>query len=106
DLLGFQVRELEQAKLQPGEDAHLEEERRILSNLEKIRAAATSAFDELYEDEGAAISRVAAAARQLEELRRYDAGITPQLEPLAAARATLEDIAAFLRDYVGNLEAN
>ena len=72
DLLGFQVRELEQAKLQPGEDAHLEEERRILSNLEKIRAAASSAFEELYEDEGAAISRVAAAARQLDELRRYD----------------------------------
>ena len=72
DLLGFQVRELEQAKLQPGEDARLEEERRILSNLEKIRAAATSAFEELYEDEGAAISRVAAAARQLDELRRYD----------------------------------
>jgi DNA repair protein RecN (Recombination protein N) len=106
DLLSFQVRELEQARLEPGEDVRLEEERRILSNLEKIRAAAASAFAELYEDEGAAVSRLAAAARQLEELRRYDAAIEPQLEPLAAARATLEDIAAFLRDYVGNLEAN
>ncbi|MGA3328829.1 MAG: DNA repair protein RecN [Terriglobia bacterium] len=106
DLLGFQVRELEQANLQAGEDAHLEEERRILSNLEKIRAAATSAFEQLYEDEGAAISRVAAAARQLDELRRYDAAVAPQIEPLAAARVTLEDIAAFLRDYVGKLEAN
>ncbi|MFZ0960243.1 MAG: DNA repair protein RecN [Terriglobia bacterium] len=106
DLLGFQVRELEQANLQPGEDARLEEERKILSNLERIRAAASSAFEELYENESAAISRVAAAARQLDELRRYDAAIAPQIEPLAAARATLEDIAAFLRDYVGNLEAN
>jgi DNA repair protein RecN (Recombination protein N) len=106
DLLGFQVRELEQANLQPGEDAHLEEERGILSNLEKIRAAAASAFEELYEDEGAAISRVAAAARQLEELRRYDSNVAPEIEPLAAARATLEDIAAFLRNYVGKLEAN
>jgi DNA repair protein RecN (Recombination protein N) len=106
DLLSFQVRELEQARLAAGEDVRLEEERRILSNLEKIRAAAASAFAELYEDEGAAVSRLAAAARQLEELRRYDAAIEPQLEPLAAARATLEDIAVFLRDYVGNLEAN
>ena len=106
DLLGFQVRELEQANLQPGEDAQLEEERKILSNLEKLRAAAGSAFTELYEDEGAAISRVAAAARQLDELRRFDAAISPQIEPLAAARATLEDIAAFLRNYVGKLEAN
>jgi len=106
DLLGFQVRELEQARLEPGEDVHLEEERRILSNLEKIRAAAATAFSELYEDEGAAVSRLAAAARQLEELRRYDVSIEPQLEPLAAARATLEDLAAFLRDYLGKLEAN
>jgi len=106
DLLGFQVRELEQANLQLGEDACLEEERRILSNLEKIRAAASMAFAELYEDEGAAISRVGAAARQLDELRRYDSAVAPEVEPLATARATLEDIAAFLRDYVGNLEAN
>jgi DNA repair protein RecN (Recombination protein N) len=106
DLLGFQVRELDQARLEPGEDAHLEEERRILSNLEKIHAAASSAFQELYEDEGAAISRVAAAARQLEDLRRYDSAVAPQIESLAAARATLEDIAAFLRDYVEKLEAN
>jgi DNA repair protein RecN (Recombination protein N) len=106
DLLGFQVRELEQARLRPGEDVHLEEERRVLSNLEKIRAAASTAFEELYEDEGAAISRVASAARQLDELRRYDASVEPQVGPLADARATLEDIAAFLRDYVANLEAN
>ena len=32
--------------------------------------------------------------------------LPPEIEPLAAARATLEDIAAFLRNYVGKLEAN
>jgi DNA repair protein RecN (Recombination protein N) len=106
DLLGFQVRELEKANLQPGEEVNLQEERRILSNLEKIRAAAGSAFEELYEDEGSAIARVAAAARQLDELRRYDGAVAAEIEPLAAARATLEDIAAFLRNYVGKLEAN
>jgi len=106
DLLSFQVRELEQARLEPGEDACLEEERGILANLEKIRAAAASAFTELYEDEGAAISRVAAAARQLEELRRYDSTAAPHFDTLASARALLEDVAAFLRDYVENLEAN
>ncbi len=44
DLLGFQVRELEQARLEAGEDMRLEEERRVLSNLEKIRAAASQRF--------------------------------------------------------------
>jgi len=106
DLLSFQVRELEQAKLEPEEDVHLEEERRILANLEKIRAAAAGAFSELYEDEGAATSRLAVVTRQLEELCHFDSAVTPQLEPLAGARATLEDLAAFLRDYLEKLEAN
>jgi DNA repair protein RecN (Recombination protein N) len=106
DLLGFQVRELEKAELQAGEDTQLEEERLILSNLEKVRTAASTAFAELYEDEGAAIARVAAAARQLDDLKRYDSSIASEIEPLAAARAALEDVAAFLRNYVGKLEAN
>jgi DNA repair protein RecN (Recombination protein N) len=54
DLLSFQVQELERAGVQPGEDTHLEEEKRILANLERIRAAAAGAFAELYEEEGAA----------------------------------------------------
>ena len=106
DLLSFQVQELERAQLQPGEDTHLEEEKRILSNLERIRTAAANAFGQLYEEEGAACSRLAAAMRQLEELARYDSAMEPYLEPLTSARATLEDLASFLRNYLGKLEAN
>jgi DNA repair protein RecN (Recombination protein N) len=106
DLLSFQAQELERAAVAAGEDARLEEEKRLLSNLERIRAAAAGAFSELYEAEGAACSRLAAAIRQLEELRRYDSAIEPYLEPLAGARATLEDTASFLRDYFGKREAN
>lgn len=106
DLLSFQAQELERARLQPGEDAHLEEEKRILANLEKIRASAAAAFTQLYEDEGAACSRLAVVARQLEDLRRFDPAVEPHLDPLESARATLDDLAGFLRDYLGKLEAN
>lgn len=106
DLLGFQARELDQAKLRPGEDTELEEERKILSNLEKIRAAAAGAFEELYEGEGAAITRLAGAVRQLEDLQRYDSSAGAEIEPLASAKAAVEDVAAFLRNYLGRLEAN
>jgi DNA repair protein RecN (Recombination protein N) len=106
DLLSFQVQELERARVEPGEDARLEEEKRILSNLERIRTAAAGVYSELYEEDGAACSRLAAAMRQLEDLRRYDAAIEPYIEPLAGARATLEETAGFLRHYLGKLEAN
>ncbi len=106
DLLSFQVRELEKAGLQAGEDVRLEEERHILANLEKIRTAATNAYADLYEDEGAALARLASAARQLDELQRYDASVASEIEPIAAARSILEDLAVFLRNYLGKLEAN
>ncbi len=106
DLLSFQAQELERARIEPGEDARLEEEKRILANLERVRAAAARAFAELYEEEGAACARLAAALGELEELRRYECAVEPYLEPLAGARATLEDAADFLRAYLGKLEAN
>ena len=106
DLLSFQVQELEHARIEPGEDARLEDEKRVLVNLERIRAAAAAAFSQLYEDEGAASSRLAAAMYQIEDLRRYEPTVEPYLEPLAGARATIEDAADFLRNYLGKLEAN
>jgi len=106
DLLRFQIQELDRARLQPGEDSSLEEERRVLSNLERIRTAAATAFGQLYEEEGSACASLANVGRALDELRRYDARVEPYLEPLSGARATIEDLAFFLRDYLGKLEAN
>jgi DNA repair protein RecN (Recombination protein N) len=106
DLLAFQLQELQRAQLQPGEDVALGDERRILGNLEKIRAAAATAYSALYEEESSAISRVAAAARAMYELQRYDAAFEARMEALDAARATIEDLAILLRNYIGELEAN
>ena len=106
DLLQFQVQELDRARLQPGEDSSLEEERRVLGNLERIRAAAAAAFGQLYEEEGSACASLSNVGRALDELRRYDGRVEPYLEPLAGAKATLEDLAFFLRDYLGKLDVN
>ncbi len=106
DLLSFQAQELDKARLEPAEDTRLEDEKRVLANLERIRASAETAFGQLYEEEGSACSRVATVTRALEELCRYDARVGSYLEPLASTRATLDDLAFFLRDYLGSLEAN
>jgi len=106
DLLSFQAQELDRAELQPGEDSRLGDERRVLSNLEKIKAAASNAFTQLYDDEGAAYGKLAVVGRALEELGRYDASFQPDLESLDATRAAVEDLALHLRDYLGKLDAN
>jgi DNA repair protein RecN (Recombination protein N) len=106
DLLSFQVQELERAHLDPGEDARLEEEKRLLANLERIRSSAVDAYSQLYEDQGAVCSRLAAVARAIDELERYVSVVQPYREPLASAQAALEDLAFFLRGYLDKLEAN
>lgn len=106
DLLTFQARELEAAGIELGEDTRLEDEKRVLANLERVRAAASLAFENLYEGDGAACARLASVARSLEDLRQFEPAIGPHLEPLAASRANLEELAYFLRDYLGKLQAN
>lgn len=106
DLLAFQLRELDHAALEAGEDVRLEEEKNVLAHLEKILSAASRAYGALYEDDHSGCAQVATAARALEDLREYDATIEPQLAPLQEAKAQLEDVALTLRDYMQNFEAN
>jgi DNA repair protein RecN (Recombination protein N) len=105
DLLRFQVDELGQARLEPGEDERLESERAVLRNLEKVRSAAATAHAALYEDEGSALARLATADRALDDLARYDRTLEFHREPLSAARATLDDLGRALGDYIDRLEA-
>ncbi|HZT71603.1 MAG TPA: DNA repair protein RecN [Terriglobia bacterium] len=106
DLLTFQLKELDQAELEPGEDARLEEEKRVLVHREKIQAAVSQAYGALYEDEHSACERVSVAARALEELRLYDSSFEAQVELLREVKARLEDAAITLRDYVKDLDAS
>ncbi|HTV54509.1 MAG TPA: DNA repair protein RecN, partial [Terriglobia bacterium] len=106
DLLRYQADELERAHLEPGEDARLESERNLLSNIERLRAAASSAFASLYEDEGSVCARLAFVEKSLEDLRRYDQSAQPYFESLASARVTLEDLASYFRQYLGKLDSD
>jgi len=106
DLWTFQKREIEDAKLQPGDDERLEAERRVLANAEKIYSAAMSAFDLLYEGNASTSSSLGAAHKQIEELARYEPKFQEALAALEAARISVEDVGASLRDYAGGIEAS
>ncbi|MGA3161508.1 MAG: DNA repair protein RecN [Terracidiphilus sp.] len=106
DLWSYQSKEIKDAHLQPGEDEALETEKRVLANAEKLYAAAMGAFDELYEGGASAEVALRAALRNVEELARYDARFTDSAQQLAAARATIGDVAASLRDYAEAINAS
>ena len=106
DLWNFQKKEIEQAKLTPGEDEHLEAEKRVLANSEKIYAAAMGAYDALYEGNAAAATSLRTAARHLEELSRYDSKFQDALATVESARLTIEDVGLTVRDYGERVEAS
>ena len=106
DLWTFQKREIDEAHLQSGEHEHLETEKRVLANAEKIYNAAMNAFDLLYEGNGSTSSSLRAAQKQIEELARYEPKFQEALAALDAARISVEDVGATLRDYAGGIHAS
>ena len=106
DLWTYQRREIEEARLQPGEDERLETEKRVLANAEKIYTSAMNAFDLLYEGEKSTSSSLRSAQKHLEELTRYEPKFKEALSVLDAARISVEDVGAMLRDYAGGIHAS
>src|SRR5262249_26113000 len=106
DLWKFQSQEIAQARLRPGEDAGLEEEKRVLANLSRIQQAGGSAYEALYESAGSASAQLKAARRALEELSRFDGSLGRLAQSLDGARITIEEAAHELGQYLDKLEAN
>ncbi|HEX3741418.1 MAG TPA: DNA repair protein RecN, partial [Terriglobales bacterium] len=106
DLWTFQKREIEDAKLHPGEDDQLEAQKRVLSNAEKIYSAAMHAFDLLYEGAASTAASLRSAQKHIEELVRYEPKFQDGLASLESARISIEDVGASLRDYAGAVESS
>ncbi|MBZ5582818.1 MAG: DNA repair protein RecN [Acidobacteriia bacterium] len=106
DLWSFQRKEIESAALAPGEDAALENERRVLQNVQRLEEAANAAYAALYDAPESAVSLVGVAARRLEELCRIDSSLEGLREHLKAADLSLQEASYGLRDYLSGLEAN
>jgi len=106
DLWSYQRKEIESARLEPGEDEVLETEKRVLANAEKLYAAAMGAFEQLYEGGASAEVSLRAAVRNVEELARYDGRFAEAAQQLESARATVGDVGASLRDYAEGIDAS
>jgi DNA repair protein RecN (Recombination protein N) len=106
DLWIFQKREIEEARLQAGEDERLETEKRVLANAEKIYNAALQAFDLLYEGDASTSASLRSAQKQITELARYEPKFQEAWAALETARISVEDVGATVRDYAGGIHAS
>ena len=107
DLLRFQVGEIEAARVQPGEDARVAEERQRLRHAEKLLERVGGALALLSgEAEAAALDGVRAARRLLHDVAALDVSLAAPAERLDGLGAELEDVAFALQAYLDELDAD
>lgn len=99
DFMRFQLQELQSAKLQLGEDRHLEQERNLLKHAAALSEAAKSAHETLYSGRGAVVEQLASIEKHLDTLVQIDPGQAPLKEQLAQARIHVEELAHALHKY-------
>jgi DNA repair protein RecN (Recombination protein N) len=103
DFLRFQMRELEEADVQPGEEEALSEESGRLENSEELLGETTRIHAELYSAEGAVTEKVSALAQTLARLKEWDPALDGLHEELKEAYHALVEVGRDLSNYVGGL---
>jgi DNA repair protein RecN (Recombination protein N) len=93
DFIDYQVKEIEAARLRPGEDEELLREREILKNAGKIAGLVDKALDLAYLSEESLIPRLARLRSVLGELSVYDAAFGEFHHGLEEASILLRDAA-------------
>lgn len=99
DLLRFQLQEIDSACLKSGEKEALEDERKILANLNKLTELTEAAYSSLYESEGSCSERLSKVASLLREMSAIDSSIKETLQLVESAMPLVEDASVALGRY-------
>jgi DNA repair protein RecN (Recombination protein N) len=106
EMLEYQAAEVEKAGLTPGEEESLRQEKQIQASAGRLAELSGDAYRLLYDDEDAVVSRLGQVYRKVEELAAIDPRLAPHVEAKTAVRASLDDLALFLRDYREGLQVS
>ncbi len=104
ELWSYQLRELEELNMRPGEDEELSERQSVLSHTAEIKAGCYTAAQELEEGEEALGDRLAARLRELEKLAAWDRELAEPLERLREAQLQIQEAARALSAHSDRVE--
>jgi DNA repair protein RecN (Recombination protein N) len=106
DLYQFQVKEITDAKLIPGEDEELATEYKRVANAQKLAESAALAAESLSggDNGGGALDALSVALRILEEATVLDETLTPALESVRSAMYELTETERDLTRYQDTIE--
>jgi DNA repair protein RecN (Recombination protein N) len=104
DILNYQVREIETAKLMPCEEEQLLEERTVLNNAGRIMNALETSYGALDAEDGGALGSLSGASEALSEISGLKAEYSAIFDKLNELYYSLEDVKYTLRDAKDNFE--
>jgi DNA repair protein RecN (Recombination protein N) len=99
DLLRFQMQEIDSASLKSGEKEAIEDQRKILANLNKLTELTEAAYAALYESEGSCSEKLSEAVSLLREMSAIDTGIAETLQLIESATPLIEEASMALGRY-------
>ena len=109
DILTYQINEIESARLRPGEEEELRDERNRLANAEGIAAVVQQTLqvlDDGLPESPAITDLLGQVVTLLGNLARMDPKQNHLSEQVQAAQDSVEDAAVSLRDYLERIEFN
>ena len=106
EMLRYQIAEIDEVQPLAGEEETLVQEKRRLSNAERLLNMASAGYGCLYGGEGAASAYdlISQARKSLQEFIRLEPAYAALLEQLETVYYSVEDIADQLRAYRDNFE--
>ncbi|QHI71055.1 DNA repair protein RecN [Aminipila terrae] len=103
DFMAFELNEINNARLSPGEDTALEEEILSLQNSEKIYGNLSDAYDSVYGNSPSVLQTLAKVQNQLQEISPYSKSVCDLLSDFDDAYYKLEDISREIRNIRDNI---
>lgn len=103
EYLRFQLRELESARLQPGEDLELEREKHLLRHAATLHETTQKALGSLFSGRSSILDQLSGVAKDLEALVRIDASQALLVEHAEQAQIHLNELTHSLQQYVSRI---
>ncbi|MCG6537126.1 MAG: DNA repair protein RecN, partial [Syntrophales bacterium LBB04] len=103
ELHQFQLKDIVAAAVSLGEDEALQDEKRVITHLQKLIGYADAAHDRLYGSQGSVLAGLRQVLNNIKEIKKIDGGLRIAEQDLDGIYYQLEDTALCLRDYGKNL---
>lgn len=104
DLYSFQINEINEAKLVPGEDEKLAERRKFISGISKISETLSYSHEALFSSERNVYDTLSSVVNQFVSITEYDEKLNEIYDRLNSTAIELDDIIYQIRDYRDSMD--